>query len=795
MTKFKKAIKTLEFDKVAELVAQRARTEGAKALARTLFPETDAVKVKRLQAETSGARLLLTKKGMPSFGGITDVSDSVERAQKHATLTPRELLDIANVLKTARSLISYANDGEKLETALDTVFSRLTANRFLEEKITRAVISEDLIADEASPALSDIRRRIRASQGKIRETLQKFVSGSYGKYLQENIVTVRNGRYVVPVKVEYKNEIKGFVHDTSATGATVFIEPYAVLEANNELKELEQKETREIEKVLFDLSSDCATFGGTVYLDYVNITELALVFAKAELAAQTDACEPRILENEQKVNYRGARHPLIPADKVVSVDIALGGSYNTMVITGPNTGGKTVALKTLGLFSIMAQCGLQLPCTSAELCILGDVLADVGDEQSIEQSLSTFSAHITNIVSILGDVSRECLVLFDELGAGTDPIEGAAIAISVIEEIRSYGALCAATTHYPELKEFALNTKGVINAGCEFDVETLRPTYRLITGTPGRSNAFAISEKLGLPRNVIERAERHIDSDDRRMEDMISGLDEERIRLEKQQAELDARLSELETYEREKRKYIDELTERTQRDAQSLRERAIRMVESAQASSAFVFDRLERLQKQESTKRTKAELDGARDDIRRELRGFDPSISDEDRELGESYALPRALKKGDEVLLRNINKRGVVMSLPDKNGDLTVRAGIITTKTNVSNLKLLDEGAKKNKERPRGAVSRSLAPSTFKLQIDLRGMTGDEAWFAVDKYIDEAIVAGVSSVSLLHGKGTGALRQALWQQLKRDKRVESFRPGEYGEGDYGVTVVNLITHI
>lgn len=795
MTDFKKAIKTLEFDKVAELVAERARTEGARSLARTLFPETDAVKVKRLQAETSGARLLLAKKGMPSFGGVTDISDSVERAQKHATLTPRELLDIANVLKTARSLISYSAEGEKTETALDTVFSRLTANRFLEEKITRAIISEDIIADEASPALSELRRRIRASQSKVRETLQKFVSGSYGKYLQENIVTVRNGRYVVPVKVEYKNEIKGFVHDTSATGATVFIEPYAVLEANNELRELEQKETREIEKVLFALSSDCATFGGTVYLDYVNITQLALIFAKAELAAQTDACEPVILEHERRVSYRGARHPLIPRERVVSVDITLGGSYNTMVITGPNTGGKTVALKTLGLFSIMAQCGLQLPCTSAELCLFDDVLADVGDEQSIEQSLSTFSAHMTNIVGILRDVSPRCLVLFDELGAGTDPVEGAAIAISVIEEIRSRGALCAATTHYPELKEFALNTKGVINAGCEFDVETLRPTYRLITGTPGRSNAFAISEKLGLPKSVLERAQRHIDSDERRMEDIISGLDEKRIELEKQKTELDRRLSELEGYEREKRRYIDELTERTRRDAQSMRERAIRMVESAQASSAFVFDRLEKLQRQESAKRTRAELDGARDDIRRTLNGFEPSLSSDEPDIGESYVLPRELKKGDEVLIYNINKRATVMTLPDKNGELTVRAGIITTKTKLSNLRLIESNGKKSNERPKGAISKTLAPSTFKLQIDLRGMTGDEAWFAVDKYIDEAMVAGVSSVSLLHGKGTGALRQALWQQLRRDKRVESFRPGEYGEGDHGVTVVSLITHL
>lgn len=794
MAKFKKAIKTLEFDKVASLVADHARTEGARDLARALMPETDVVRIKRLQAETAAAKYLISKKGMPSFGGVTDISESVDRARKHATLTPRELLDIANVLKTARALTEYAKEGEADPNALDEVFARLSVNRFLEDKITRAIISEELIADEASSALADIRRKIRSAQSKVKETLQKFVSGSYGKYLQENIVTLRNGRYVVPVKVEYKNEIKGFVHDTSSTGATVFIEPYAVLEANNELKVLENNESREIEKVLFALSSECATFGGTIYLDYVNITQLALIFAKGEFAAQTNSCEPIISDKERKVCYRGARHPLIDPEKVVKVNISLGNEYDTMIITGPNTGGKTVAIKTLGLFSVMAQCGLQLPCDSAELCVFDDVLADIGDEQSIEQSLSTFSAHMTNIVSILERLEGDDLVLFDELGAGTDPIEGAAIAISIIEEVRKYGVLCAATTHYPELKEFALNTEGVVNAGCEFDVETLRPTYRLITGTPGRSNAFAIAEKLGLSKNVIERAGRHINSDDRRMEEMISGLDEKRVELEKQTQELAEKKARFESYEAEQRKYINDLTVRTQRDAQNLRDQAVRMVESARASSLFVFDKLERLQRQENAKLTKAQLNDERESVRRELHSFDGTF-DQTQIEGEEYVLPRPLKKGDEVIICSINKRGTVLTLPDKNNELTVRAGVITTKTKLSNIRLVEEKKKAAKDKPKGGVSKSLAGGSFKLQIDLRGMIGDEAWFAVDKYIDEAMVAGVSSVSLLHGKGTGALRNALWQQLKRDVRVESFRPGEYGEGDYGVTIVNIKSSI
>lgn len=796
MARFNKAIKTLEFDKVAELLAVYARTEGAKVLARTLSPETDEVRVKALQAETAAARYLISKKGNPSFGDVSDISDAVERAQKRATLIPKELLDIANVMRTARGLADYSKDENAGETYLTPVFERLNVNRFLEEKITRAILSEDMIADEASPALADIRRKMRSAQSKVRETLQKFVSGGYGKYLQENIVTVRNGRYVVPVKIEYKNEVKGFVHDTSATGATVFIEPYAVLEANNQLRELETKEAREIDRVLFELSAECATFGGSIYLNYLNITRLALIFAKAELAIQTDSCEPNVLEGGKKrLLYKGARHPLISSDEVVKVDISLGEGFDTMIITGPNTGGKTVTLKTVGLFAIMTQCGLQLPCDKAELSVFDDVLADIGDEQSIEQSLSTFSAHMTNIVGILEKVTDGCLVLFDELGAGTDPIEGAALAISVIEEVRQYRALCAATTHYSELKEFALNTSGVVNAGCEFDVETLRPTYRLITGTPGRSNAFAISEKLGLSKKIIDRAERHISVEDRRMEEVIASLDEKRVELEKQAAELARRKREFDAFEAEKRKYINELTARTQRDAQNLREQSVRMVESAKAATAFVYDKLDKLQKQSDSQRTREGLESARADIRRELRGFDERASITGsglpREDEGEYVLPRPLKVGDEVLICSIDKRGIVQTKPDKDGNLSVRAGIITTRTNVSNLRLIEEQKPKEKKKKSGAVGKQLANTEFKMQIDLRGMIGDEAWFAVDKYIDQAILAHVSSVTLLHGKGTGALRNALWQQLKRDKRVESYRPGEYGEGDYGVTVVTI----
>ena len=790
MSDFKKAIKTLEFNKIRELLSECAATEGAKQRALLLMPESDAVRIKNRQAETTAARYLVSKKAPPSFSAVKDVGDTIEKARKKSTLTPSELLEVANVLRTSRSLIDYIENGNADETVIDVIFRRLTPNRFLEEKIYRALPSEDYVADEASPALADLRRKIRLSQGAVRETLQKFVSGAYGKYLQENIITVRNDRFVVPVKAEYKNEIKGLVHDTSATGATVFVEPYAVVEANNELRELQTKEAREIERILYSLSSDCALYGETILLNYMNITELAFIFAKAQFADKCDATEPEISER-RVINLTKARHPLLDTKTVVPISVSLGEEFDTLVITGPNTGGKTVTLKTLGLFALMAQSGLHLPAESAECGVFEEILADIGDEQSIEQSLSTFSSHMVNIIKILKKVSRESLVLFDELGAGTDPIEGAALAISVLEEVRSYkGALCAATTHYSELKEYAANNEGVTNAGCEFDIETLKPTYRLIIGAPGRSNAFAISEKLGLSKSVISRAEKFISTENRRLEDVISSLEKQRLELERSRAELEVSKAEFEKYENEKRKYISELSEKTYRDTQSLREQATRMMESAKASTTFVFDKLERLQKQEDGKRTKASLEEARDEIRRSLRSAEDTFISGKKEQVEASVPSRPLKVGDEVLILSVGRVGTVTKAPDKDGNVTVKAGIITTKTSLDNLRLA-EVKKPTEKKKSGAVSKTLAKNTFKAEIDLRGMTGDEAWFAVDKYIDDAFLAGVNTVTLLHGKGTGALRQALWNMLKKEKRVTSFRPGNYGEGDYGVTVIEL----
>ncbi len=789
MSHFRRATRTLEFNKITEMLASCASTEGAKLLARDLMPEADTVRVKRLQAETLAARYLASKKGAPSFCSIKDASDSIEKAAKHATLTTGELIEIGNVLRTARGVLDYIKDGNAEETVIDELFFRLTPNRFLEEKIYRSIPTEDFVADEASPALGDLRRKIRSAQAAVRNTLTKYISGAYSKYLQENLVTVKNGRYVVPVKVEYKNEIKGLIHDTSATGATVFIEPYAVVEANNELRELQSKEAREIERILASLSKECAEYGQQINLNYMNLTLLAFIFAKAELANRLDACEPTINEKHY-FSLEKARHPLLDAKTVVPISVSLGVDFDTLVITGPNTGGKTVTLKTLGLFALMAQSGLHLPCKAADICIFDAILADIGDEQSIEQSLSTFSSHMTGILDILNKVDKDSLVLFDELGSGTDPIEGAAIAIAVLEEIRSYGALCAATTHYSELKEYALNTDGVTNAGCEFDVDTLKPTFRLIIGTPGRSNAFAISERIGISRTIIERAKKYISAENRRVEDSIASLDKQRIELDRQKAELDAREARFRDYEDKKRRELEALNERTHRDTQNLRDQAARMIESARATSSFVFDKLDRLQRQSAKELTKEGLDRAREEIRSGLRTSEGTLIPTDIPDDEDYTLPRPLKAGDEVRVVGIDKTGTVLKTADKDGDVSVRIGMITTKVSESKLRLIEKKSKKT-EKKTGAVTKTLVQKTFKAEIDLRGMTGDEAWFAVDKYIDDAYMAGFFTVSLIHGKGTGALRQALWTALKKEPRVASFRLGGYGEGDGGVTIIEI----
>ena len=785
---------SLEFDKIREMLALHATTEGAKGAAMTLSPSDDVDNVLKRLKRTTDAKRLCENKGMPSFSGVRDISEACDRAGKGASLNTRELLDVALVLKTSRGLIDYCYGNHLFDTVLDEIFDRLIPNRSLEDKIYRSIISEELIADDASPALANIRRQIRNTNNRIKDSLQRYVQGgSHSKFLQENIVTQRNGRYVVPVKIEHKNDVKGLIHDTSASGATIFVEPMQVVEANNELRVLQSKEEHEIERILSALSASVAEYSDAIWLDYLNINELAFIFACAQLSIAMNATSPTIV-SDRAIDLKKARHPLIDKDKVVPIDVSVGSGYDTMIITGPNTGGKTVTLKTLGLFVLMAQSGLHIPADDgSSLCIFENILVDIGDEQSIEQSLSTFSSHMVNIVSFMGDVSDKSLVLFDELGVGTDPIEGAALAVSIIEDVRAKGAMCAATTHYAELKAYALDTDGVCNASCEFDVETLKPTYKLCIGTPGKSNAFAISSKLGLSSEIIERAKEHISSDNRKFEDIIGQLEHSRVEMEKQRAEVEQMRADYERFKASAEKEIKNRLDESSRELEKAKQKAYSMVQSAKLSSDFILEQMEKVKKAKDSERLGSEIIEARRAVRDYIKKNEDSYNPVEEKKDEKYVLPRALKKGDEVTIMSIGSTATLIEDPDKSGNVRVQAGILQTRVNIKDLKLIENtptvisGDKKVK-----ASSYTVQRSTsFKDEIDLRGMNGDEAWFAVDKYLDEAMLMGFSKVRLIHGKGTGALKNALWKFLKGDKRIASFRIGQFGEGDGGVTVVDL----
>ena len=792
-----KALRTLEFDKICAMLESCCATEGAAAMARALRPSDDTYTVLRRQRRTTDARRLADAKGAPSFGRVKDISDVCERAEKGATLSMRELLDAANVLRVTRILQDYHTGNHPFDTVLDEVFDRLIPNRRLEDRIARAILSEESMADEASPTLADIRRKIRNENAKIRETLQKMISGQ-SRYLQENIVTMRGGRYVIPVKAEYKSEVKGLIHDTSSSGATIFVEPMAVVDANNEIRILHTKEEREIERILAELSAAVAEVSDALWLNYKNINELAFVFACAELSSRMQAVSPKI-SGDRRVELLRARHPLIDKDKVVPINLSLGGEFDTLVITGPNTGGKTVSLKTIGLFAAMVQSGLHIPCDAeSAICMYDNILVDLGDEQSIEQSLSTFSSHMVNIVSIMEAVGERSLVLFDELGGGTDPVEGAALAVAIIETVRERGACCVATTHYAELKAYALDTDGVCNASCEFDVETLRPTYKLVIGAPGKSNAFAISEKLGLDARVIARAKEMVSSENKSFESVIEQLEIARVQMEKERAEAARLRAEYERFKAASEAEIRKKTENAEREAEKMRKQALSMVNSAKASAEFIYEQMDKMRKAQESAKAAEELERARRAVREHLRAtgdlYDP-IDETPIDDDPNYVLPRPLKKGDKVRLVSINKEGVLTEDP-KGDTVAVQAGVLRTKAKLSDLRLIvDDGKSKKKSDDKTRRVQSTVTversNSFKDEIDLRGMIGDEAWLAVDKYLDDAIMYNIRVVRLVHGKGTGALKNALWKFLRTDKRIATFRLGRYGEGDGGVTVVEM----
>lgn len=789
----KRALSALEFDKIRVLLADAAPTSGAASLSLSLMPSDDRDEVARRLQRTTDAKRLYDAKGMPPFGSVPEIAGACERAEKGAVLSTRELLDTASVFQSARQVSDYFHQNKIFSTSLDEIADRLLPNKYFEDTVFRSILSEDMIADEASPALADIRRKIREANLKIKETLQRYISGSHSKILQDNIVTMRNGRYVVPVKVECKNDISGLIHDTSSSGATIFVEPMAVVEANNELRMLQSKEEREIERILYELSAQVSSSAESLRLNELNLNELAFAFACASLSIRMKGNEAT-LSKDRTLSLVRARHPLIDPEAVVPTDIRVGKDYDTLIITGPNTGGKTVALKTVGLFALMTQSGLHIPAeVESSLPVFDRVLVDLGDEQSIEQSLSTFSSHMVNIVRIVGAVTKDSLCLFDELGAGTDPVEGAALARSIIEEVRASGAICVATTHYTELKTYALETDGVENASCEFDVTTLRPTYRLLIGLPGKSNAFAISEKLGLSKEVIERAKAHVNEEHHQFESLLGELEERRIAAERALEDANRLRAEYESLkagaETElKRKFANE-----RRKIEEDRRRAESILQSAKSTSDFVLAQLEKAKKAEEAGKLTETLDETRRTVRRAIRENDDRVNPVEERANEGYVLPRALKKGDRVRLVNLGTEGTVLELPDSSGNLLVQAGILKTRTPLSNLQLVEEESTVTlggKRRPVSGFKRS--PSAdFRDEIDLRGRLGDEAWSEVDKYFDEALLTGFRKVRLIHGKGTGALKKALWERLKKDRRVASFRLGEYGEGDGGVTIVEL----
>jgi len=789
---FEKSIRTLELPAVLEKLAAKAVSQAAKDRCLKLTPSTDAEEVLRLLDETDAAKERLGLHGSPSFSGVKDVSAALTRADHGGMLNTRELLDIAGVLTASRRVADYDAQRQGEETVLDRLFTSLHTNKYLEEQIRSAILDEETIADTASSELADVRRKMRLAASKGRQILQRIISSpSYAKVLQEALITQRDGRFVVPVKAECKGSMPGLVHDVSSSGATLFVEPMGVVQANNELKELEAREKKEIDRILRQLSAACAGSMENILWDYDILVHLDVIFARAQLSYQLNASRPEV-RRRGGVALRRARHPLLDQAKAVPITVELGEQFDTLVITGPNTGGKTVTLKTIGLLCLMAQCGLHIPADSGSAVrVFHRVLADVGDEQSIEQSLSTFSAHMSNIVQILREVDDKSLLLFDELGAGTDPVEGAALAIAIIESARSQGALIAATTHYAELKTFAMTTAGVENASCEFDVQTLRPTYRLLIGIPGKSNAFAISRRLGLDESVIQAAQAQMDSDSVRFEDVLTQLEEKRQRLEKAQAEADRLWRQREEDARKARTFREQM-EKAKDNARTKGEaEAKRIVRQAQAQADEIFAQLDQLRRQQQKQLSFQELNDAKAAVRHSLNQAQDALHIHDQPQEPVYTPSRPIEVGDLVELPGVKMAASVLAV-NNDGTLLLQAGKMKMTVKAQQVRLPEGQPKKKPAAPASGGSAKLnLQSRAASELDIRGYETLEAESVVENYIDSAVMAKLGTVTIIHGKGTGALRKAVHEMLKRNKAVKSFRLGRYGEGEAGVTVVEL----
>lgn len=789
-TLYEKSQIKLELNQVLEQLALCACSRDAKEACRQIKPVSDLYDVKAMQEETSAAVDLCARKGNPSFGDITDVSLWLDRAEKGGCLQPKELLSIGSLLRTTRTVKSYISEDEA-STVLDSFFHILVPNKFLEDRILGAILAEDQIADQASSNLADIRRHMRIQSGKIKDSLQKIISSpAYSKFLREPIITIRQGRYVVPVKSECKNDVQGLVHDVSATGSTYFIEPISAVNANNALKELELQEKKEIERILIELSAQAANRKEEINQNYHILVKLDVIFAKAKLAYRMNAW-PAIMNDTGKIELRKARHPLIDPKKVVPITVRLGSDFDTMIITGPNTGGKTVTLKTVGLLILMAECGLHIPAgDGSELSVYHSILADIGDEQSIAQSLSTFSSHMKTIVEIVENCDDHTLVLFDELGAGTDPAEGAALAMALIEYCRKMGARVLATTHYAELKLYAMRTNGVMNASCEFSVETLQPTYKLLIGIPGKSNAFAISRKLGLSEDIIKEASDLVGKNDRDFEDVLSQLEQQRQQME--QARLEAERLRKETAELNK--HSEEANEKLQEQREKMLEQARleakRIIEDARRSANYAADEIKAIKKQLAENADTAGINQRQAELRKNLNETEDRILAAQKEVKRPEAT-RPVMVGDTVELLRLGTKASVIAI-NKDGSYQLQAGILKLSAKADEIYLLEQENPYKQKGGRPAHSgKEMKLTAMPQEIDLRGMDSIEAICVMERYLDEAMRAKLSSVRIIHGKGTGVLRSAVHQSLKKNKFVKKFRLGVYGEGEDGVTIAEF----
>lgn len=794
--KMKKDYISLELPKILNMLSELTACPDAREEALKITPSSDIFEVSELLSKTEAAHILIAKFGAPSFGGLINIDNALRRADAGGVLNMRELLDIAQTLRTFRAILNWRDKSLSMETAIDDYFNALCANKYLEDKITTAIISDGEMSDNASKELKDIRRKIRIQESGIREQLDKMIrSQTYRNSLQEAIVTQRNGRFVVPVKSEHRQDVAGMVHDTSSSGATVFIEPAGVVEANNEIKVLQSKERDEIDRILAELSAEAAEFAEPIIASYSSAVMLNLIFSKAQLAYKMKASKP-VMNDLGVINLKKARHPLLNSSTVVPVDIRLGDEFDSLVITGPNTGGKTVSIKTLGLLTLMAECGLFIPADeNSELSVFRNIMCDIGEEQSIEQSLSTFSAHMTKIVSITEAVDESTLVLIDELGAGTDPVEGAALAVAILEFLRLNGAKIAATTHYSELKEYALRTDRVENASCEFDVETLGPTYKLLIGIPGRSNAFAISARLRLRESIINSAQELISAENSRFEEVVDKLEKTRAQMEEEKSKTLELQTQIDEIRKSAEKKLEEATAKSEKELAKAKGEANRIVENARRAANSLMLEIDMLKKEQQREKDAAQMARkARQAMKQHLNNIDDITSDNfETDSDEDYVLPRELKIGDRVKITSLGAEGTVTALKDSKGNVEVSAGIMKTKVPINEIRLL--GGKKIDNRNSGRrnvnSAADTAAKTAKTSVDLRGMDREEAIMELDRFIDSTLRMGLNEFTVIHGKGTGVLRKSVQAHLKKHPNIKSCRTGVYGEGEEGVTIAEF----